>query len=163
MGRCSVSPSLVLHFNSRFALLGGSRTPHQGHVGLYCHLVLICERPASRFRKALGFALNLHRFCHAFWSIHDPKNIRGGKDLLGHRSFGTTGKFHDAVASGGARIGGCVEEKVRTACQSPIGQAASLVMCPRTDTCQESRAVAQNSCDTRSLARRVKRRRATRR
>ena len=162
MGRCSVSPSLVLHFNSRFALLGGSRTPHQGHVGLYCHLVLICERPASRFRKALGFALNLASATRS-GRFTTRKNIRGGKDLLGHRSFGTTGKFHDAVASGGARIGGCVEEKVRTACQSPIGQAASLVMCPRTDTCQESRAVAQNSCDTRSLARRVKRRRATRR
>ena len=70
---------------------------------------------ASRFRKAFGFAVNLHRFCHlalTFWSIHNPKNIRGGKDLLGYRSFGTTEKFHDAVANGGAGIGGCVEEKV---------------------------------------------------
>jgi len=50
-----------------------------------------------RTRKALGFAVNLHRFRHAaltFWSIHDPKNILGGKDLLGYRSFGTTEKFY---------------------------------------------------------------------
>jgi integrase len=48
-------------------------------------------------RKAFGFAVSLHRFRHAaltFWSIHDPKNILGGKDLLGHRSFGTTEKFY---------------------------------------------------------------------
>ena len=50
-----------------------------------------------RTRKALGFGVNLHRFRHAaltFWSIHDPKSIRAGKDLLGQRSFGTTEKFY---------------------------------------------------------------------
>ena len=50
-----------------------------------------------RTRKAFGFAVNLHSFRHAaltFWSIHDPKNILGGKDLLGHRSFSTTEKFY---------------------------------------------------------------------
>ena len=57
----------------------------------------IYDAVRRRTRKAFGFAVNLHRFRHAaltFWSIHDPKNILGGKDLLGHRSFGTTEKFY---------------------------------------------------------------------
>jgi len=47
----------------------------------------------KRTRKAFGFAVNLHRFRHAaatFWSIHDPVNVRGVKDLLGHATFATT-------------------------------------------------------------------------
>ena len=54
---------------------------------LHCHLILICERPASRFRKAFGFAVNLHRFCHAaFWSIHNrQKNIRSGPEKKGRQ------------------------------------------------------------------------------
>jgi len=43
-----------------------------------------------RTKKAFGFAVSLHRFRHAaatFWSIHDPANIRGVKDFLGHASF----------------------------------------------------------------------------
>jgi integrase/recombinase XerD len=41
----------------------------------------------------LGFAVNPHRFRHAaatLWSMRDPVNVRGAKDLLGHASFGTT-------------------------------------------------------------------------
>jgi site-specific recombinase XerD len=48
-------------------------------------------------KKAFGFAVNLHRFRHAaasFWSIRDPANVRGVKDLLGHASFGTTDEKH---------------------------------------------------------------------
>jgi hypothetical protein len=48
-------------------------------------------------RKALGFGVSLHRFRDAalsFWSVEDPVSIRAGKDLLGHRSFGTTEKFY---------------------------------------------------------------------
>src|SRR5262249_58552626 len=40
-----------------------------------------------------GFPVNLHRFRHAaatLWSIGEPKNVRGAKDLLGHASFRTT-------------------------------------------------------------------------
>jgi integrase/recombinase XerD len=47
----------------------------------------------KRTKKAFGFGINLHRFRHAaasFWSIRDPVNVRGVKDLLGHDSFGTT-------------------------------------------------------------------------
>ena len=57
----------------------------------------IYDTVRRRTLKAFGFAVNLHAFRHAaltFWSIHDPKNILGGKDLLGHRSFGTTEKFY---------------------------------------------------------------------
>jgi integrase/recombinase XerD len=49
----------------------------------------------KRTKKALGFGVNLHRFRHAaasFWSIHDPVNVRGVKDVLGQASFGTTEK-----------------------------------------------------------------------
>jgi integrase len=57
----------------------------------------IYERVAQRTRDGLGFPINLHRFRHAaatFWSIHDPANVRGAKDLLGHSSFGTTEKHY---------------------------------------------------------------------
>jgi integrase/recombinase XerD len=40
-----------------------------------------------RTRKAFGFPVNLHRFRAAagtFWSVQDPENVRGVKDLLGH-------------------------------------------------------------------------------
>jgi integrase/recombinase XerD len=50
-----------------------------------------------RSKKAFGFGVNLHRFRHAaasFWSTHDPVNVRGSKDLLGHASFGTTEKHY---------------------------------------------------------------------
>ena len=57
----------------------------------------IYDMVRRRTSKAFGFGVNLHRFRHAaltFWSIHDPASIRAGKNLLGHRSFGTTEKFY---------------------------------------------------------------------
>jgi integrase len=57
----------------------------------------IYERVVQRTREGLGFPVNLHRFRHAaatFWSIYDPANVRGAKDLLGHSSFGTTEKHY---------------------------------------------------------------------
>jgi integrase/recombinase XerD len=51
----------------------------------------------KRTRRAFGFPVNLHRFRHAaatFWSIQDPSNVRGAKDLLGQASFGTTDKHY---------------------------------------------------------------------
>jgi integrase len=50
----------------------------------------------KRTKRAFGFGVNLHRFRHAaasFWSIHDPANVRGAKDLLGHASFGMTENY----------------------------------------------------------------------
>lgn len=61
-------------------------------------------------RKALGFGVSLHRFRDAalsFWSVEDPVSIRAGKDLLGHRSFGTTEKFY---ITGQSRTAGQVLE-----------------------------------------------------
>ena len=53
----------------------------------------IYDMVRRRTREALGFPVNLHRFRAAagtLWSIHDPANVRGVKDLLGHASFDTT-------------------------------------------------------------------------
>jgi integrase/recombinase XerD len=50
----------------------------------------IYDAVRRRTKKAFGFAVNLHRFRHAagcFWSIQDPVNVRGVKDLMGHASF----------------------------------------------------------------------------
>ena len=57
----------------------------------------IYDMVRRRTRTAFGLPVNLHRFRHAaltFWSIQDPKNVRGGKDLLGHVSFGTAEKHY---------------------------------------------------------------------
>jgi integrase/recombinase XerD len=57
----------------------------------------ICAAVRKRTKKAFGFGVSLHRFRHAaasFWSSHDPVNVRGSKDLLGHASFTTTDKHY---------------------------------------------------------------------
>jgi integrase len=59
--------------------------------------IAIYNAVRRRTKKAFGFAVNLHRFRHAtatFWSIHDPENVRGVKDLLGHASFSMTEKHY---------------------------------------------------------------------
>ena len=58
---------------------------------------IIYSAVRRRTRKAFGFPVNLHRFRQAagtLWSIHDPANVRGAKDLLGHASFATTEKHY---------------------------------------------------------------------
>jgi integrase len=74
------------------------------HAGLWPSHHSIPMRPESinfavqkRTRRAFGFGVNLHRFRHAaatFWSIQDPVNVRGAKDLLGQASFATTEKHY---------------------------------------------------------------------
>jgi integrase len=57
----------------------------------------IYDAVRRRTKKAFGYAVNLHRFRHAagsLWSIHDPVNVRGVKDLLGHASFDRTTEKH---------------------------------------------------------------------
>ena len=57
----------------------------------------ISKAVGRRTNKAFGFGVNLHRFRHAaasFWSIRDPVNVRGAKDLLGQASFGITEKHY---------------------------------------------------------------------
>jgi integrase/recombinase XerD len=59
--------------------------------------VAIYNAVRRRTKKAFGFAVNLHRFRHAaasLWSIRDPVNVRGSKDLLGQASFGITEKHY---------------------------------------------------------------------
>jgi integrase len=74
------------------------------HAGLWPSHHSIPMRPDSinvavqkRTKRAFGFGVNLHRFRHAaatFWSIHDPVNVRGVKDLLGQATFATTEKHY---------------------------------------------------------------------
>ena len=82
-----------------------SRTPgaerHTGpwasNLGRPMCAMAIYNAVRNRTRKAFGFAVNLHRFRHAaasFWSIRDPANVRGAKDLLGHYSLGTMDKHY---------------------------------------------------------------------
>jgi integrase len=69
----------------------------------------IYDAVRRRTKKAFGFAVNLHRFRHAaasFWSIRDPANVRGVKDLLGHASFGSTDEKHYIMAQ--SRLAGRV-------------------------------------------------------
>jgi integrase/recombinase XerD len=61
----------------------------------------------KRTKKAFGFGVNLHRFRHAagcFWSIQDPVNVRGVKDLMGHASYDKTTEKHYVM--GQSRIAG---------------------------------------------------------
>lgn len=84
-------------FRSR---IGGS----DKHAGLWPSQHNIPMRPDSinvavskRTRKAFGFSVNVHRFRHAaasFWSVYDPVNVRGVKDLLGHATFAPTEKHY---------------------------------------------------------------------
>jgi integrase/recombinase XerD len=57
----------------------------------------IYDAVCKRTRKAFGFSVNPHRFRHAagaLWSIEDPKNVRGVKDLFGHASYEKTTEAH---------------------------------------------------------------------
>jgi integrase len=50
-----------------------------------------------RTLAAFGVSISAHRArsgAGTFWSIHDPANVRGVKDLLGHASFETTEKYY---------------------------------------------------------------------
>jgi integrase/recombinase XerD len=61
----------------------------------------IYDNVRRRTRVAFGFPINLHRFRRAagtLWSIHDPANVQGVKDLLGHASFDTTTQKHYITA-----------------------------------------------------------------
>jgi len=71
-------------------LWASSRGRPMADTGIY-------DSIARRTHRALGIAVNPHRFRHAaatFWSSRDPANVRGAKDLLGQVSFGTTEKHY---------------------------------------------------------------------
>ena len=72
----------------------------------------IYDRVRRRTTEALGFPINLHRFRIAagnLWSIADPANVRGVKDLLGQTKFGTTEKHY---IGGQSRLAGRALAKV---------------------------------------------------
>lgn len=72
----------------------------------------IYDTVRRRTMDALGFPVNLHRFRLAagnLWSIADPTNVRGVKDLLGQTSFGTTQKHY---IGGQSRLAGRALAKV---------------------------------------------------
>ena len=89
-----------LHLSRLRCRIPGANT----HTGLWASnkqrpisAVAICAAVRRRTKKAFGFTVSLHRFRHAaatFWSIQDPANVRGVKDLLGHASFGMTEKHY---------------------------------------------------------------------
>ena len=69
--------------------VSGRGRPLRGQVIYH----VVCQRT----RRALGFPVALHRFRRAaatFWSVRDPKNVRGVKDLLGHAQFETTERYY---------------------------------------------------------------------
>ena len=73
----------------------------------------IYDAVRRRTKKAFGFDVNLHRFRHAagsLWSIHDPVNVRGVKDLMGHTSYDkTTEKYY---VMGQSRLAGKALAKI---------------------------------------------------
>ena len=77
----------------------------------------IYDAVRRRTLEGLGLPVNLHRFRGAaakFWSISDPANVRGAKDLLGHTDFDTTETHYIGAQS---RVAGRVLEK---ALRSPV-------------------------------------------
>ena len=67
----------------------------------------IYDAVRRRTKKACGFSVNLHRFRHAagcFWSIQDPVNVRGVKDLMGHASYDKMTEKH--YVTGQSRLAG---------------------------------------------------------
>jgi len=62
----------------------------------------IYDAVRRRTMVGLGLSINLHRFRGAagtLWSILDPANVRGVKDLLGHTDFGTTERHYIGARS----------------------------------------------------------------
>jgi hypothetical protein len=67
----------------------------------------IYDAVCKRTEAAFGFRVNPHRFRHAagtLWSIEDPENVRGVRDLLGHASFDKTTEAHYPISQ--SRIAG---------------------------------------------------------
>lgn len=95
-----------------------------GHNGLWASTKrgpmsksAIYDAVRRRTKKAFGFGVNLHQFRHAagcFWSIRDPVNVRGVKDLLGHASFEKTTERHYMM--GQSRLAGRALAKALDTC-----------------------------------------------
>jgi integrase len=84
-------------FRCRIPGAGTHTAPWASNKGRPMSAIGIYNAVRRRTKKAFGFEVNLHRFRHAaasFWSIRDPVNVRGAKDLLGQASFGITEKHY---------------------------------------------------------------------
>jgi integrase len=91
--------------NNHDGLWPSMRGRTMGHGSIY-------DMVRRRTTEALGFPVNLHRFRIAagnLWSIADPANVRGVKDLLGQTKFGTTEKHY---IGGQSRLAGRALAKV---------------------------------------------------
>ncbi|GLR90946.1 site-specific integrase [Bradyrhizobium iriomotense] len=67
------------------------------HLGNPTCAPAIGQTIRKRTMRAFGFGVSPHRFRHAaasLWAIHDPANVRGAKDLLGHASLDMTEKHY---------------------------------------------------------------------
>ena len=56
----------------------------------------------KRMKAEFGFPVRPHDFRTAagtLWSIHDPRNVRGVRDLLGHANFRTADRYYIAAQS----------------------------------------------------------------
>jgi integrase/recombinase XerD len=79
----------------------------------------IYDTICKRTKKAFGFTVNPHRFRHAagtLWSIEDPANVRGVKDLLGHASYDKTTEDHYIIGNSrraGRTLARAIEEAIR--------------------------------------------------
>jgi integrase len=100
----SISEELSVRIDQYLGRFRGRIRGSDKHPGLWPSHHSIPMRPDSinvtvqkRTKRVFGFGVNLHRFRHAaatFWSIYDPVNVRGAKDLLGQTTFATTEKHY---------------------------------------------------------------------
>jgi integrase/recombinase XerD len=113
----------VRNFRNRIAgaLTHNAMWPSQsGRPMSYDSIYKIIRR---RTHAAFGFPVNPHLFRTAagtMWSMHDPRNVRGVRDLLGHSTFTTTEKFYITAQSrhAGRTLARAVEATVRRAAKN---------------------------------------------
>jgi integrase len=75
----------------------------------------------KRTQSALGYAVSIHAFRRAaatLWAEHDPKNVRGSADLLGHTSLRTTQRHYNMAS---ARLAGRAVARAIDAVKADLG------------------------------------------
>jgi integrase len=107
-GKRALDFTISAGFSRRIDLYLGKFRPRipgaEQHTGLWASnkagpmsTSAIYNAICTRTEKAFGYRVNPHRFRHAagtLWSIEDPENVRGVKDLLGHASYDKTTETH---------------------------------------------------------------------
>ena len=95
----------IAHANKHHGLWPSAKGDPMGGGAIY-------DAVRRRTMVGLGIPVNLHHFRSAagnLWSISDPANVRGARDLLGHSNFGTTERHYIGAES---RLAGRVLAKV---------------------------------------------------